>query len=178
MSAVGNVDPSTDHATDEDEESPGLWESFGSALRLIVGWFCVAIGVLNLMVELDRADGTPDSAYLLFHFILLVGGVLLVSFAWIGVKPGIPGWSAGVAVMIAGVVFSALPANETVCCLTAFSERHGYPFTIMARDAGSRWHVDSQHLLADLLFWGYMGLVVGLTVALTRKVASREEDAG
>jgi hypothetical protein len=160
---------------EEDEEAPGLWESFGSALRLIVGWFSVAIGVLNLLVELDRSDGQPDGAYVFFHFIVLVGGVLLVSLAWIGVKPGIAGYAAGAAVMVAGVVFGAIPANDTVCCMTAFSERHGYPFTIVARDVGSRWHVDSQHLVADLLFWGYLGLVVLLTVALTRKVAARDE---
>jgi hypothetical protein len=33
----------------EEDEAPGLWTSFGTALRLIVGWFCVAIGVLNLL---------------------------------------------------------------------------------------------------------------------------------
>ncbi|AGL20961.1 hypothetical protein [Actinoplanes sp. N902-109] len=174
MSAVTH--PEVDE--DEDEEAPGLWQSFGSALRLIVGWFSVAIGVLNLLVELDRADGQPDGAYVFFHFIVLVGGVLLVSLAWIGAKPGIAGYVAGAAVLVAGVVISAIPANDTVCCMKAFSERHGYPFTIAARDAGTRWHIDSQHLLADLLFWGYLGLVVLLTVALSRKVASREEEAG
>ncbi|GAA2527012.1 hypothetical protein [Winogradskya humida] len=179
MSAVGNVGPATDHPAaepEEDEEGPGLWGSFGVALRLIVGWFSIAIAVLNLLVELDRSDGTPDGAYVFFHFIVLVGGVLLVSLAWIGARPGILGYVVGAAVMVAGVVVSAIPANDTVCCMTAFSERHGYPFTILARDAGSRWHVDSQHLIADLLFWGYLGLVVLLTVALTRRVAGLEDD--
>lgn len=168
MSAVGEVEH-------DEEAPPGLWESFGSALRLIVGWFCVAIGTLNLMVELDRTVGTPDSAYLLFHFILLVGGVLLVALAWIDPAPGLLGYVVGGVVMVAGVVLSALPDNQMVCCMTAFDERHGYPFTIIARDAGSRWHVDSQHLIADLLFWGFMGLMFLLVVALTRRVTNHDD---
>jgi hypothetical protein len=43
----------------------------------------------------------------------------------------------------------------------------------VARDSGSgeaaRWHVDSQHLLADLLFWGYAGLLLLVVVALMRR---------
>ncbi len=173
MSAVGNVGPATDqHPADEEEAEPGLWGSFGAALRLIVGWFCIAIGLLNLLVEVDRTDGTPDGAYLLFHVVLVIGGVLLVGLAWIGARPGAVGYVTGAAVLLAGVVLSALPENDAECCMTAFEERHGYPFTLAARNAGGRWHIDSQHLLADLLFWGYLGLVALLAVSLLRRAAS------
>ncbi|WP_305785085.1 hypothetical protein [Symbioplanes lichenis] len=171
MSTVGDVDPALE---EEEEEAPGLWGSFGAALRLIVGWFSVAIGILNLVVEIDRSDATPDGAYLLFHAVLLVGGALLIGLGWFDPRPGLPGYAAGAAVLVAGVVLSALPRNNTVCCMSAFDERHGYPFTLIARNAGSRWHVDSQHLLADLLFWGFLGLVALLAVSLLRRATQQD----
>ena len=159
---------------DEDEEAPGLWTSFGTALRLIVGWFCVAIGVLNLVVELDRKTGEADGPYLIFHATLLVGGVLLLSLAWIGPRPGVPGYVAGAVTLAAGTVISAIPVVSTVCCMTAFATRHGFPYTFVARNEGQRWHIDSQHLLADLLFWGYVGLIVLLVVSLVRPAPESE----
>jgi hypothetical protein len=172
MSTVGRVS----HADEEEleEEPPGLWGSFGAALRLIVGWFCVAIGVLNLIVEFDRVDSAPDGSYLMFHGVILVGGVLLVSLAWIDPHPGFLGYFAFGAILLGGTVAAAVPRNSTVCCMTAFDERHGYPFTLVARDAGARWHIDSQHFLADLMFWGYLGFMVLLVIALTRRVTRRE----
>jgi len=178
MSAVGNVQASAGHAEADDEEAPGLWSSFGTALRLIVGWFCVAIGILNLIVELDRTDGTPDGAYLIFHGMLFVGGVLMVSLAWIDPRPGFAGYFAGAVVLAAGMLFSGLPVSDSVCCMTGFDIRHGWPFTFVARDEAARWHVDSQHLLADLLFWGYVGLIVLLVIALARRVTTHHDEAG
>ena len=43
--------------------------------------------------------------------------------------------------------------------MSTFAVRHGFPFTFLARDDGGGWHVDSQHLIADLLFWGFAGLL-------------------
>jgi hypothetical protein len=74
--AAGDMD-------DEEYGSRGLWASFGTALRLIVGWFCLAIGVLNLLAEFDRSSREPDGPYLTFHLMLLVGGVVLLALAWI-----------------------------------------------------------------------------------------------
>ncbi|AGZ46095.1 hypothetical protein AFR_39205 [Actinoplanes friuliensis DSM 7358] len=171
---MGNVQSATE-VEDDDEEAPGLWESFGAALRLIVGWFSIAIGILNLLVELDRGSAA-DGAYLLFHAMLLVGGVLMVSLAWIAARPGVAGWSAGGGVLAAGMLASGVPASDALCCLSAYAVRHGYPFSFAARDAdGGRWHVDSQHLLADLLFWGYAGLIVLVVVALARRATHHHE---
>jgi hypothetical protein len=152
---------------DEDEAAPGLWGSFGAALRLIVGWFSVAIAVLNLVAELGRA---PEPAYLIFHVVLLIGGLLLISLGQVAHGTGPAGYLAGGAVLAAGMLFSALPVNNVVCCMSAFAVRHGYPFTFVARNDGGRWHIDSQHLLADLLFWGYAGLVVLVLVTTARRI--------
>jgi len=167
MSAVGNLEakaPAKLH-----HEGPGLWPTFGTALRLIVGWFCVAIGVLNLIVELDRQDGTSDGPFVTFHIMLLVGGGVLLGLDWIAPRPGFLGYCAGVAILLFGTLISALPATTTVCCMSAFTERHGYPFVSAARDEGLRWHINSQLVLADLLFWGYAGLIALVLISWLRR---------
>jgi hypothetical protein len=172
MSAMGNADASED-ATSEDAEEPGLWTSFGTALRLIVGWFCVAIGALNLLVEMDRPSGISDGPYLIFHAVWLVGGVVLLALASIAPNPGLPGYLIGALVTAAGMIISAVPATTTVCCLSSFSVRHGYPFVFLARNVGTgdagRWHFDNQHALADLMFWAYLGLISLIVASLFRR---------
>ena len=172
MSAVGGVGSATGGTTAGDE-TPSHWGSFGVGLRLLVGWFSVAIAILNLLAELDRV---PDRAYLLFHALLLVGGLLLVSFGWGGAGTGPAGYAGFGAVLTGGMLVSALPANHAVCCMTVYSVRHGYPFTFLARDDGGGWHVDSPQLVADLLFWAYAGLIVLVLVAMARRVGKHHGD--
>jgi hypothetical protein len=178
VSSAGNAE-----VDDElQEEAPGLWESFFTALRLIVGWFCVAIGVVNLLVEVDRVSGEPDTGYFVFHTMLFAGGLVLLGVSWLGRSPGLPGYVAGGLVAAAGMVGSAVTVTSSQCCLRAFDVRHGWPFAFVARDeaggAAGRWHVDSQHLLADLLFWGYAGLLVLVVVALIRRATGHDTAAG
>lgn len=164
MSAAGNVGSAAGRTAAADDAAPGLWGSFGAALRLIVGWLSVTVAVLDLATELDHV---PELPYLLFHAVLLVGGLLLISH---GGGAGPAGYLVAGAVLVGGMLVSALPVTDTVCCMTAFAVRHGYPFTLVARGGGGAWHVDSRHLLADLLFWGYAGLIALVLVAMTRRV--------
>jgi hypothetical protein len=143
--------------------------SFAIALRLSVGWFCIAVGVLDLVVELDRNSGSPNRPYVFFHVTLLVGGVMLLALDWLAPKPGGPGYVTGGAILLGGTLLSAIPATTTICCMVAFPVRHGFPFTFTAREPGQRWHIDSQHLLADLLFWGFLGLLILVVVGLFRQ---------
>ena len=156
----------------EDGE-PGLWASFGTALRLIFGWFSVAIGALNLLVVLDHSTGADDGPYLLYHATLLVGGVVLLALKWIRVTAGRAGLAAFGATLVVGTLVSAAPTTTTACCMPAFAVRHGFPYPFLARDdlpgAAGRWHLDAQHLLADLVFWSYFGLLALILVALTRR---------
>ncbi|MFG1602983.1 hypothetical protein [Actinoplanes sp. NPDC049265] len=170
MSSTGNAEVDEDELEDE---APGLWTSFATALRLIVGWFCIAIGVLNLLVEVDRNSGDPpDTPYFVFHAMLFVGGIALLSVGWLGRRPGLPGFLTGGLVTAAGLVITGVPVTPSVCCMTAFDIRHGWPFTFAARDTGARWHIDSQHLLADLLFWGYVGLIALVIAASVRRAVT------
>src|SRR3712207_5505371 len=94
--------------------TPGVWESFGTGLRLIVGWFSVVIGVLNLVAELgDRSD----AAYLVFHGMLLAGGAVLISISSVPGRPGPAGYLAAAGVLVAGMAGSTLPSSDTACCL-------------------------------------------------------------
>jgi hypothetical protein len=167
VSAAGNVQPATGQA-----KEPGLWASSGTGLRLLVGWCSVAVALLNVFAELDRI---PDRTYLLFHAMLLAGGLLLIMVGWGAARTEPAGALAGGAVLTAGMLFTALPVNDTVCCMSTFAVRHGYPFSFLARHDGGRWHADIPHLLADLLFWGYAGLIAVLLVALTRRLAEHRD---
>ncbi|GGQ41053.1 hypothetical protein [Couchioplanes azureus] len=158
--------------------APGVWESAGTALRLLVGWSSVLIGVLDLGVELDRRSGTPDSAYLLFHAMLVVGGVLLISLTSIAARPSPAVALVGGFVLGAGLLVSAVPSDSASCCLDSFAQRHGYPFAIMARNPGGGWHVNGLHLAADVLFWGYAGLIALLLSCLARRLGRPHEGTG
>lgn len=168
MSSTGNAQVGED---DLEEEAPGLWTSFATALRLIVGWFCIAIGVVNLLVETDSSE--PDTAYFAFHVMIFIGGTLLLSVSLLPRGPSIAAYVTGAVTLIAGMVVSGVPVSSQVCCMTAFDVRHGWPFTFVARDDGAgeaaRWHIDSQHLLADLLFWGYAGLILLVILTLVQR---------
>ncbi|MGA5301601.1 hypothetical protein ACPCHT_16860 [Nucisporomicrobium flavum] len=118
----------------------------GTALRLVIGWISVIVGVLNLIAD---ADDLSDRAYLAFSGMLVVGGVILVSLAGIGARPGIASYLTGGVVMVAGLVAG-----------------RGYPFPF----------ADARGLVADVFFWGYAGLVLMLLVALVRRTTARTQE--
>ena len=182
MTAVGErvdlLDEDQDIANPSHRESlaTALRESLATALRLVTGWLCVAIAVLDLLVELDRHAGAPDGPYLFFHVTLLAGGILLLALAWLEPRPGRQGYLAGAAGLAAGLLFSALPATSQTCCMAADPARHGFPFAFLG--TGDGWHLDGRYLLADLLFWGYLGLIGLILVALFRRGAGGRAATG
>jgi hypothetical protein len=156
---------------DAEPGGPGLW----TALRLIAGWLSVAMGAFDLITELDRPSGVSDGPYLVFHGVWLAGGIILLALARIGPEPRVAGYVAGAVVTVAGMIISAVPATTSVCCMSAFAVRHGYPFVFLARDAGPddarRWHLSSGHALADLVFWACLGLIALIVVSFARRPA-------
>jgi hypothetical protein len=152
--------------TDNADAAEKAADSARTALRMIVGWICVAISVLNLTDQIGRPSGASDVPYLLFHAVVLVGGIVLLALDWIGPKPGTGGCVAAGAVTGTGMIVSAL------------SVRHGYPFAFVARDDGvgqaGRWQTDALHAVADLIFWAYLGLMVLVMVSLFRRAPKAE----
>jgi hypothetical protein len=143
-------------------DDPGMLDSSATTLRLIAGWAGVALGVLNL------AMGVVSAAYLAFHLMLVVTGVVLLGWAQVPRRPGRIALPVGVAVAVAGLVLSAVPATSDICCLREFPTRHGFPFTVLARSAGGGWHFDGVPIGADLIFWICTGLLVGTLVAMVQ----------
>lgn len=122
--------------------------------RLMAGWACAAVAVLDLSMGLE-----PGS-YLLFHLVLLAGGLLLLGFGKLPQTPTLPGYGVTVALAVLATVLAALPSTSTVCCLRTFDVRHGYPFALLAWDPGQGRHFAPAHALADLVFWFLIGLVL------------------
>ncbi|MGK5679204.1 hypothetical protein [Actinoplanes sp. URMC 104] len=135
------------------EEEPGLLASSMATLRLIVGWALVALGVLNL------AMGLVSVSYVVFHVVLLVTGLLLLGVSRLGRRPARLAWIAGGLVAGLGLVAGAIPALAVGCCSPGYAVRHGYPFTMLARDPGG-WRFDAARTVADLLFWLCAGMIV------------------
>ncbi len=140
------------------DDEPGLLASTVTTLRLIVGWALIALGVLNL------AMGLATVAYTVFHVVLLFTGLLLLGLGRVGRRPGRITLLAGGLVAVLGLVISAIPALTVECCARGYAVRHGYPFTMLARDPGS-WHLDAGQAVADLLFWACAGTIVAVVVA-------------
>jgi hypothetical protein len=149
-------------------DGPGLLASSVTTLRLIAGWACGALGVLNLSMGMDTGRGTIDHSYLAFHVVLLITGLALLSWGPANRSPRRPAWLAAGLVTVLGPVLSALPAYAAVCCLGEFPVRHGFPFTLLAHGAGG-WHADGIRTLLDLLFWVCVGFLVLVVAGRLRR---------
>ncbi len=127
------------------------WPSISAVLRVMAGWFLAGIGALNLAVEVD---GGLTGAYLVFHVVLLLGGMLLLTRRRL--RPGRAGYLAGALVCLAGLALGAL-RHSSGCCMAAYPGRYGYPYPFLGTGAGL--HVDPKYLVADLIFWACAGLL-------------------
>jgi hypothetical protein len=137
--------------------------------RLMAGWACAAVAVLNLSMGLE-----PGS-YLIFHLVLLVGGLLLLGYGKLPRKPRPRGYGVTVALAALATGLAALPGTSTVCCLRDLDVRHGYPVTLLAWDPGQPRHFAPAHALAALVFWFLLGMM--LLSLVTQMVPARRHAA-
>lgn len=135
--------------------------SAGATARLVLGWAFGALSVLNLSM------GAAGGHYLLFHLVLLVTAVMLLSFGRLRGTPSRIAWLAAGAVTVIGLALSTALALDADCCLRGEQGRHGFPFTMFATGGG--WQVDGVLLVADLLFWASTGFVVLTVITLLRR---------
>jgi hypothetical protein len=151
-------------------DEPGLLDATVPTLRLMGGWAGVVLAALNLGMGVD------STSYLTFHVVVLVAGLVLLGWGRLAPAGGRLAAGAGALVTVLGPVVSALPATSTVCCLREFPERHGFPFTLLARGAGG-WHVSGRGAAADLVFWACAGLLVAVALGLVRRTPAAAPDA-
>ena len=131
--------------------------------RLLAGWACAAVAVLDLSMGIDTGPGTTDGSYLLFHLVLLLGGLLLLGLGRLPRNPTPTGYAVTCALAVPALVLTALPSTRNACCLRSLEVRHGYPLTLLAWDQGQTHHFAPAHAFADLVFWLLTGLIL-LTV--------------
>lgn len=152
------------------EDEPGFLASTIATLRLIAGWACAALGVLNLVMGL-----TPAS-YVTFHVVLVVTGILLLAPGQAGrQRPPGPAVVAGGTVALVGLAATTVPALAVECCSGGYAVRHGFPFTMLARDPGG-WRFDTVRTVADLVFWICAGLIVMLALTRVRPATTRSAE--
>ncbi|MDY7089283.1 MAG: hypothetical protein SYR96_29770 [Actinomycetota bacterium] len=149
------------------EDEPGFLASTIATLRLIAGWACTALGVLNL------AMGFRPASYATFHVVLVTTGLMLLAPGPAGRRrpPG-PAVVAGGTVALVGLAATAAPALAVECCSGGYAVRHGFPFTMLARDPGG-WQFDTVRTVADLVFWICAGLIVMLALTRVRPTTTR-----
>jgi len=122
--------------------------------RLLCGWAFIAVGVLDLVT------GFQTGSYLLFHLVLLAGGLLLLQ------KPLRPRAYAAIAVLaLLSTFVAAWPRNEQACCLRGVEVRHGYPLTVLGWSHGRSAVVAPAHVVADLAFWFLVWLTVSFVIS-------------
>lgn len=156
-----------------DAGSEELWASSAIGVRLIGGWACTAVGVLDLSMGLDPRP------YVIFHAVLLAGGLLLLAMGKLPKRPTPIGYAVTAALAVPALVLAALPRTSAACCMRDLAIRHGYPLTVLAWDDGRKRHFSPGHTVADLLFWCLAGLIVlvAATLVLRRRPAAATANA-
>ena len=122
--------------------------------RLLAGWACTAVAVLDLSMGLEPAS------YLVFHLVLLAGGLLLLGLGKLPKTLNPVGYGVISALAVLATVLTALPSTSGTCCLRTLDVRHGYPLTLLAWDQGQPRHFAPAHAVADLVFWFLLGMLL------------------
>jgi hypothetical protein len=116
-----------------------LWSSTLTILRLILGWACASLALLNL------AMGLRPPGYAVFHVVMLVAGAALLALGMLRKHPGRGAFLTAAAVTGAGLLVSALT-------------NRGYPFRLSGAGLAA----------ADLFFWACVGFFALLLVTMLR----------
>jgi hypothetical protein len=122
--------------------------------RLLAGWGFIAAAVLDLVT------GFETGPYLVFHLVLLAGGLLLLQ------KPLRPvNYAVITALAVLTVLVSAVPSNEQACCMRGLDVRHGYPLTALGWNHRQAAHFAPAHTIADLAFWFLAWMTVSFLIS-------------
>jgi hypothetical protein len=164
-----------------------------ASATLLIGVPALVGGCLFVALEVGAGNGV--TAYLWFFMVLTAGGAALLATLWrplwLGpLQVGMIG-AAGLAGTAAGLAAQTYDA----CCMFAYHQARGLPFTWVGRGfespdyippeqamahldaAGIAWRVQSTpHAIANVLFWAAVALI--LVVAVRLGQAARRAYAG
>jgi hypothetical protein len=130
--------------------------------RLLFGWAYVAVAVLDLTM------GFETGPYLLFHLVLLTGGLLLLGLGRLHKPPTPFAYVVITALAVATLVLAAIPPTSSACCMRDLDVRHGYPLTVLGWDHGQQLHFAPAHTVADVAFWFLAWLLLRAVVTELR----------
>jgi hypothetical protein len=137
-----------------EDETPGPVASALALLRLMAGWAAAALGLLNLSMGIDTDPDSTDGPYLVFHVVLLITGLIVLTFGGMHRRPGRIAVLTGAFGAGGGFLVGLL--------------LDGYPFPLS----------QGRHVAADLVFWGCVGLSVLLLRTRLQKAPAAGSDAG
>jgi hypothetical protein len=130
--------------------------------RLLCGWACVAMALLDLLM------GVETGPYLVFHLVLLAGGLFLLGLGKLP-KPLKPfEYAVITSLAIVTTVATALPTSDAACCMRGLDVRHGYPLTLLGWNHGRPVHFAPAHTFAALTFWFLAWLLLRVFVGTLR----------
>jgi hypothetical protein len=153
--------------------------AIAASSRFVVGAGTVTLGVLAGTMNLG-GDVPVDWAFLLFAAVLTLGGVALLRLPRLRRL----GWLAGGATTVAGLALAAfLPVREA-CCDAAYTFSWGLPLpwgTSAGDTPGAARaitltalpEIDTFSAVADVVFWVYAGLLVGIAASAASQMAAR-----
>jgi len=118
---------------------PDLRSSTATILRLIAGWACTGLGLLDL------AMGLHPLGYVVFHLLMVATGVTLLALGMLRKHPGRDAFLTAAAVTGTGLLISALAGP-------------GFPFRLSSPGLA----------IADLFFWSCAGFFALLLVTMLR----------
>ncbi len=168
-----------------------------TAVRVAGQVLVAAVGAASLLVALIflgaqlMAPGPADRTFVLASVVGAAGGAVLLFLHRLGLRPGPIGWAAALVSGVGGAAAGLLHGTAQTCCAFAHLAARGYPFpwlrrgasaetagAAVAKTAGRPWHPHWDALLADVLFWAYLGVLAAVLVALVRRAVGGTTRAG
>jgi hypothetical protein len=144
----------------------------------LVGALSLVGGLTWLLLNLQGPHPAVD---LLVGFVLAAGGLVLLMPHRFRL-PRVAGVAGAVVGAVVGTGLGLAAHTTQVCCAFAHVDSRGFPLSLMQRGAiaetpetarnlalAANWQLDGVALATDLLFWGYVGLLVTAAVVLARR---------
>lgn len=175
------ADAVPDEAEQSGETEPDVGRS-GRFWAWVLGAISLVGGLTWILLNLSPPVPAVDIAV---GVVVALGGLVLLMPHRVRL-PRRPGWLVALGTGVAGTVAGLLASSAAVCCMYAFVEGRGFPFTWLSRGAvadspdvarsvtaSTGWEVDVATLLLSVFVWAYLGILILTVVTLLRRGRAR-----
>jgi hypothetical protein len=159
-----------------DSDAPG--SRAGRFLAGLLGAITLVGGLTWILINLQAPEPLVDLAT---GVVLAAGGLVLLMPHRVRL-PGRAAWITGTAAAVLGSAAGLLVHTVQTCCMYAYVEQRGFPFTWLSHSAsaadpatarslalGQSWHVDVPSLVMSGLVWAWAGILVLAIVSGARR---------